>query len=181
MRKVHAVLTVAAILAVSAAWEEVAAQKIGYLYSERILQEAPGAQTVKTQLEQESTRLNARLQAMNDTLNKLVEDYQKQSVLLSPDEKKKREDALRARQQQMQQRAQILQEEASNRQNELMGPVMKKVEDIIEVVRKEGGYAIIFDATARVIVSADTTLDVTNQVITRLKASQAGSPPAANR
>jgi outer membrane protein len=168
-------------LGATAMWDGVAAQKIGYLYSEKILVEAPGAQAIRIQLEQESTRLNTRLQAMRDTLNKLVEDYQKQSVLLSPDEKKKREDALRAREAQMQQRAQILQEEASNRQNELMGPVMKKVEDIIEAVRKEGGYAIILDATARVIVSADTTLDLTNQVITRLKASQAGSPPAANR
>jgi len=181
MRKLYVACAVAAGLAGSAAWDGVAAQKIGYLYSDRILQEAPGAQTVKTQLEQESTRLNTRLQLMRDSLNKMYEDYQRQSALLSPDEKRKREDAIRARESQMQQRAQILQEEAANRQNELMGPVMKKVEDIIEVVRKEGGFAIIFDATARVIVSADTTLDVTNQVITRLKASQAGSPPAGNR
>jgi outer membrane protein len=168
-------------LGVSAAWSGAAAQKIGYLYSEKILLEAPGAKDVQAQIQQEGQRLETRLQSMRDSLTKMVEDYQKQSVLLSPDEKKKREDAIQARNAAMTQRAQILREEAENRQEQLMRPVMEKVESIIEAVRKEGGYAILFDASARVMVAADTTLDVTNLVISKLKGAPAGTPPTAGK
>jgi outer membrane protein len=111
------------------------------------------------------------MKILNDSAEALQAEFQRQSVLLSPEEKKKREDALRARGTAMQQRATILQQEMDNRQQELMGPILKKVEDAIEAVRKEGGYSIIFDATARMIVSADTTLDLTTTVAARLKAA----------
>ncbi len=156
------------------------AQKIAYLNSQRIVREAPGAQEAQTRMQQEQQRLEQRLQAMSDSLQTMVNDYQRQSVLLSPDEKKKREDAIVTRRQQMEQRAQILREEASNRQQELMDPVMKVVEDVIEVIRKEGGYGIIFDAGAGAMVAADTTLDLTSQVIARLKA-QASGPTTAKK
>lgn len=151
---------------------EANAQKVGYLNSERILREVPGGQQVEQQMQQEATRLQTRIQAMRDSLQSMIEEYNRQSVLLSPEEKKKREDAIRAREAQMQQRAQILQEEMTNRQRELMGPIMKKIEDVIEVVRKEGGYAIIFDSNSGAMVSADSTLDVTSLVIAKLKAEQ---------
>jgi outer membrane protein len=149
--------------------------KIAYVDSRRIFAEAPGADAARTAINQEMARYQARAQAMSDSLDAMVADYQKQSVLLSPDEKKKREDAILQRRQALNQRAQFMQEEAQNKQTELMDPVMKKVEAVIETVRKEGGYAIIFDVASQAMVSADSTLDLTNQVLTRLKAQTSES------
>ena len=39
------------------------------------------------------------------------------------------------------------------------------------------GISVILDASQQVIVSADTTLDLTNTILTRLK----GTPPAAKK
>jgi outer membrane protein len=153
--------------------------KIAYLDSRRVLAEAPGADAARSAIQQEQQRLQTRVQAMSDSLDAMNADYQKQSVLLSPDEKKKREDALRARYQQMQQRVQFLQEESNNKQQDLMEPVLKKVEGIIETMRKEGGYAIIFDMASQGMVSADSTLDLTGKVLERLKA-QSSAAPAKN-
>ena len=181
MRKLMVASVVLAGLGGSAVWTEASAQKVAYLDSRKVFAEAPGAQEIQRQMQQEQQRLQTRIQSMRDSLATMLDQLQKQSVLLSPEERKKREDAYRAREQAMAQRADILQQEAVNRQEELMRPVMTKVESIIEELRKEGNYAIIFDAASNAMVSADTTLDLTTQVINRLKAAQPGSPPAANK
>jgi outer membrane protein len=147
------------------------AQKIGYVHSDRAIAEAPGADSVRSQMQQEVQRTQNRLGVLQDSLEMLGAELQRQSVMLSPEERRKREDALRQRGAAMQQRMTILQQELDNRQQELMGPILKRVEDAIEAVRKEGGYGIIFDASARVMVAADTTLDLTNTVIAKLKAA----------
>jgi outer membrane protein len=76
----------------------------------------------------------------------------------------------------MQAQAEQLEIEANRKQSDLMKPVMDKVEQAIEAVRKEGGYAIIFDASNGAMVSADSTLDLTTQVIARLKGSSSSAP-----
>jgi outer membrane protein len=175
MRKVLAASLFMAGFTALAAPLQAQGLKIAYVDSRRIFAEAPGADAARNAISQEMARYQARAQAMSDSLDVMVADYQKQSVLLSPDEKKKREEAIRQRQQALNQRAQFMQEEAQNKQTELMDPVMKKVEAVIETVRKEGGYAIIFDAASQAMVSADSTLDLTNQVLTRLKAQTSES------
>ena len=44
-----------------------------------------------------------------------------------------------------------------------MAPIIKQINDMVEEVRKEGGYAMIFDATGS-FIAADPTLDLTNRV-----------------
>ena len=152
-------------------------QKIGYLDSERILREAPGAENVRTQIQQEVSKFEAQVQVLRDSLEKMVADYQQKSVMLSPDEKRKREQELTKMQTQLGQQAQQLEQQAIQKQNELMAPVMQQVEKVISDIRREEGYALIFDVASRALVSADTTLDLTSKVIARLKATPG---PTAN-
>jgi len=46
--------------------------------------------------------------------------------------------------------------------------VMDGISEVIEAVREEGSYAFVFDIAAGAIVSADPTLDLTDEVIRRL-------------
>ena len=183
MRTTFATLIVMAGIGAAASPAAAQAQKIAYLNSQAIIAETPGAVEAQTQIQQEMQRLQQRLQVLDDSNAIIIQDYQRQSVLLSPEEKKRREDAIRAKQQGWQQRAQILQQEAQTRQQEIMQPIMSRVEEVIEAVRREGGYAIIFDTESTAIVSADTTLDLTSSIIARLKAQANGgsSSPNGNR
>jgi outer membrane protein len=180
MRTTFATLIVMAGIGAAAAPAAAQVQKIAYLNSQAIIAETPGAVEAQTQIQQEGQRLQQRIQAFQDSMNTLVADYQRQSVLLSPEEKKRREEALGAKEQSFAQRAQILQQEAQTRQQEIMQPIMRRVEEVIEAVRSEGGYAIIFDTESAAIVSADTTLDLTNAIIARLKAQANGNSPSPN-
>ncbi|MCI0433029.1 MAG: OmpH family outer membrane protein [Gemmatimonadetes bacterium] len=157
------------------------AQRIAYLDSRRVLQEAPGASEARTLINGELARFDAQLKVLEDSVNAMLADYQRRSVLLSPDEKAKQEQTIIQRRQSMEQRAQAIRQQAGARQEELMQPVMDRVQKAIEDIRKEGGYSIIFDAQGGAMVAADSTLDLTVQVIERMKAVNGAASGAASR
>ena len=69
----------------------------------------------------------------------------------------------------LEKKAEELQNQAARRQQEVMEPIMQRVEEIISQVRQAEGYAIVFDVASEAIVSADPSLDLTTKVIERLK------------
>ena len=75
----------------------------------------------------------------------------------------------------------LLQQLAAQRQQELVQPVMDRITTIIETMREEGQYSLILDVAAGSIISADSTLDLTPEVIRRLSASESGAAPAPAR
>ena len=57
-----------------------------------------------------------------------------------------------------------------------MAPITDLVKKVLDDIRVEDGYAMILDNApgASVIVSADKNLDITDRVVSRLKATPAG-------
>jgi Skp family chaperone for outer membrane proteins len=65
------------------------------------------------------------------------------------------------------------------RQAQLVKPIMERVQSVIETIRTEEGYSMIFDVGSQVsvVVAADKKLDLTDRVLARLKSQ--GPPPKA--
>jgi outer membrane protein len=164
-------MAVAGLLVVSAPLSAQSANKIGYIDTRRVIQEAPGAAEARSTLEREMQALQTQLNAMEDSLKAMFTEYQQRQQMMSADAKRTREQELTAKNQAMQQRASEMQQHAQRRQQEVMQPIMTKVEQIIDDVRKAEGYAIVFDRSSEAIVSADPALDLTQKVIDRLKAA----------
>lgn len=181
MRNVFSVLVAAAGLGLLATGASAQSAKIGFIDSRRIIAEAPGAKEAQATFEKEMQGYQAQLKLMEDSLKTLMDDYQQKSTTLSPEAKKQREDAIRARQDAYQQRANQLEEQAGSRQAQLVQPVMDRIKLVISEIRKEGGYAMIFDVGTQGtgVVAADTTLDLTAQVIARLNKTTASAPTTA--
>jgi Skp family chaperone for outer membrane proteins len=72
------------------------------------------------------------------------------------------------------QRLAEIDQQAQVRQAELIQPVMDRITTVIEAMREEGSYSLIFDVAAQGIISADSALDLTQEVIRRLTAT---TPP----
>lgn len=180
MRALSVVLTALAGLAVLAGAAQAQGHKVAYLNSQRILAEAPGSQAVRDQIQQEMAGFESQIQALDDSLRAMIEDYNRKSVLLSPDEKRRQEEAITMRQQALDQQAAGIRQQAAARQQELMAPIMARIEEAIESIREEGGYALIFDAAQGALVSADTTLDVSSAVLEKIRSAASG-PPARQR
>jgi outer membrane protein len=181
MRTLFTFMLVAAGFLVAAAPASAqAAGRIGYIDSRQLMAEAPGAQEVRQSIESEFQRFQQQIQAMSDSLNTLMTSYQQQQATLSPERRRQREEEIMSRRDQYEQRAEQMEEEMGRRREELMTPIMNRVNDAISRLREEGGYALIFDAASAGIVAADPSLDLTAQVLSRLR-DTAGGPSAGGR
>ena len=155
--------------------------KIGYIKSQTILANAPGRAAAESQFEKEMTTYRAQVQRMGDSLNALIAAYNKDEVSLSPQAKETRQKDIRTKEEEYQRRTQELQQQVRQREADLVRPIMEQINKVIDELRAEEGYTMIFDAEnqAGVVVAADKNLDLTDKVLARLRA--AGPPTAASR
>lgn len=143
--------------------------KIAYVNSQEILVNAPGAEEAQAQFDQEMASYQDEISQLETELQNMEQAFQQQQLTLSPEAKANREQALQQKFQEYQQRSQQLQEVANERRAALIQPVMDEITAVIETIREEGAYSLILDAAAGSIVSADPSLDLTQEVITRLQ------------
>ena len=167
-RTPFAALALAAALVAGSA--EAQTLKIGYVDSQEILANAPGAKEAQAQFDKDMQNYNAEAQQLRDEVNRMQQDLQSQSLTLSQEAKANRQQQLQQKTQEAQQRLSQLDQQAQQRRQELVQPVMDKINAVIDKIRTEGNYTLILDAAAGSILSADPSLDLTQEVIRRLKA-----------
>lgn len=151
-----------------------ATPRFAYIDSEAILEEAPGAQEAHEAFEEDMSRYRAEVQTLAEELQQLISQFEQQQGSLSPEVRERREQEIVEKQGNYQQRIQELENQAAERRAELVEPIMDQVTQVIETIREEGNYAIIFDAASRSFIAADPELDLTAEVIRRLRADTAG-------
>jgi len=147
------------------------ALKIGYVNSQQILATSSEAAAAEERFNQEMQGFQAQVQRLEQELEGLQARYQQQQLTLSPEARANREQQIQLKLQEYQTTAQQLQQQADQRRAELVQPVVDKVTAIIETMREEGQYHLILDVAAGSIISADTTLDLTPEVMRRLSAA----------
>jgi len=170
-----------AVTLASGAAQAQSAVKIAYVNSDALLNVAPGRAAAESTFNIEAQAYQAQVQVLNDSLNKVIAAYQKRQPTLTQPQKDVQEKAIRDLQAQFEAKNQQIQQAASQRQNELMTPVMENIKKVIDDIRTEDGYALVLDNApgSTSIVSADKNLDITDRVLTRLRASKAPVPAAA--
>ena len=163
----------AAVAAVLVCAADGAAQQgqIVYINSQQIVAAAPGAREAQATLESEMGAMRGEVQRMEATLDSMMTVYDQRQVMLSPDAKRQMQDEIRTRQREFQQRAMQMDQQASQRQAELLQPIMARVQEVIDGLRTERGYALVLDAAEGGIVSADPSLDITQEVLNRLRST----------
>ena len=164
---------VLALAGLTLAAADAAAQnvKIAYINSQTILQRAPGRAQAEDAYNKEMAGYRTQLEAMGDSLEKMVADYRKSEATLAQADKEAQQLRIRTRQEAYQKRAGELEQQAQKRQFELVQPIMEQIRTVLEEIRAAEGYAFILDAGSEsgVIVAADKNLDITEKVIARLK------------
>ena len=150
------------------------ALKIGYISSRAILEQTPGAAAAESSFERELKGFRDEIQKLQQKLDSAVQALEQQSIALSPAARQAKQKDLQAQQQRMEQRSQELQQRAQQRNEELMAPIRARISAVIQGLRAEGNYALIFDADAQggTIVAADPGLNLTAKVLLRLRTAQ---------
>jgi outer membrane protein len=144
---------------------------------------APGRAQAESAFVKETENYRAELNRASDALNAMVALYQKDEVRLTAAEKERRQRAIGLKEDSLRGRQQQLEQVASQRQNELMAPIMEAVRKVLEDIRAEDGYALILSSEpgSSPILAADKNLDITERVVARLKTLAAAKPAAPSQ
>jgi len=146
------------------------AQKFGYLNSASILSELPEVKQMRSNLE----GLQAQLEKKG---KQMVTEYQakekdattkKSRGELSPLEEEKVMKELQDKQNEIVKYQSDSQKKLSDKEQELLKPILEKVNTAINEVAKENGLQFVFDSSTGVILYADETQDVSEMVKTKL-------------
>src|SRR5688500_14385291 len=184
---VRATPFVALLLAVAsplAAQQTAAGAKIAYVNPQALFANAPGRVQAESAFVKETETFRAELNRLSDALNAMVTLYQKDEPRLTAADKERRQRAIGLKEDSVRSRQQQLEQQASQRQSELMAPIMEAVRKVLEDIRSEDGYAVIFSSEpgSSPILAADKNLDITDRVVARLKTMAAIKPaPATQR
>jgi outer membrane protein len=175
MRKLGYVLAGLLVLASAARADAQQALRIGYIDSQAILAEAPGAADAQAEFDRQMERLQAEATTMQEELDNLIADYQAQQATLVPNIRQARETEILQRQQRYEERITQMDQELAQSRQTLIEPILNEMSATIDEIRAEGGYAFIFDVQGQTIVAADPALDLTQEVLRRLREKAAGS------
>lgn len=149
--------------------------KVGYINSDRILEEFEEAKDAQNKLDIEARKLETEYQNMIGKLDSLRQEYERQKMIMSDSRRKAKEQQITTLQQTIQ-RYQIEkmgpEGEIYQKQAELVGPVLDKIKKVIEKVGKENKYDYIFDTVAGNILYAEPAHDLTDKVLYELKRTQ---------
>jgi outer membrane protein len=180
MRVMKVVVPVLLAMVLASAAEAQTTVKIGYIDSQAILDQDPSARTAQQQFEASLATYQAEVQQLGEDLQTLIDQFEQQQAMLSEEAKANRAEEIRLRQTQYQQRIAELEQQAGVRQAELVEPVMQRITAVIEEIRAEGNYSMIFDVAAQGIISADPALDLTAEVVRRLQAAAGQGKPTGS-
>ena len=148
--------------------------KIGYIDSNRIMNELDEVRDVKVELEKEQRKMETEMENMISKRDSMIQAYNLQKILLVDENKrieKEKEIEL------MSQKIEQFQMEKFGPnggeiyriQNQLLAPVLSKIDAAIQKIGKERGYDYIMDAVSGALVYALPSPDLTVEVIEELR------------
>ena len=144
--------------------------KIGYINSQVIIAESPAATAAQEQFRREMVPFESEMQALEGEISGLMAQYQVQQLTLTATARRTREDEISLKQQAYQDRMAQIEAEATRRQQELVQPIMERINNIIQAIRSDSSYTFIFDVAGGGLIAADESFDLTSEVMQRLAA-----------
>jgi len=163
------VVTFAAVLALLGTSS---AQKFAFIDSEYILENIPAFTAAQEQLDQLSSQYQKELESMHAEIEQMYSDYQAESVLLSDDMKRKREDVIITKEKsykQLQSKYFGPSGDLFKKRQSLVKPIQDDIFNAVQEISNEGSYAVIFDkAGGTTLFFTNPKFDLSDQVLQKL-------------
>ena len=140
--------------------------KIGVVNAPCVLEAAPQAEVARVKLEKEFAARDQKLVAAQKDLKSLEDRIQKDGAIMSETERGRLERDIMNKRRDLKRDTQEFQEDVNYRRNEEMATIQQQIADAIIALSKEQGFDIVLGTG---VVFASEKVDVTDQVIARLK------------
>lgn len=162
------ILLFAAMLAFSASAFAQKTVKLGYINSSDLMQIMPGKDSAQSAFEAEVKILEGELKAMQDELEKKLNDYQERKSQMTELIRTTKEQELNDLNQRIQIYQQNAQKKLQEKEAELLQPIIDRAKQAISDVAKENGYTYIFDTSAGAVLYQQDSDDILNLVKKKL-------------
>ena len=145
--------------------------KIGYVDSNEIMSKFEEVRQVQVDLEKEQRRLESEFNYLVGQLDSLQQDYDRQRLLMSEMRRQEKENEIinmKKSAEEFQLKKFGPEGEIYRKQNELLKPVLSKIDDAIQKVGNEQGYDFILDAMSGALLYALDSHNLTEDVMDEL-------------
>jgi outer membrane protein len=167
MKKIVLILAVVLGLAVAGN-----AQKMAFIDTEYIMDNIPAYKAAQSQLDQLSSQYQKELETIHSEIEQMYKDFQAESVLLSEDMKRKREDVIITKEKDYK----LLQKkyfgpngDLFKKRQGLVKPIQDDVFTAVQEISNDGGYSIVFDkAGGTTLFFTNPKFDLSDQVLQKL-------------
>lgn len=188
MKRKFLVMVALVLVSVAAKAQDV---KIGYTYLEFIVFNMPEMETIQSELETYGAQLQSQVTAKQQDIQTKVTQLQQMAQQPNANQVvlKEKENEIYALQEQLQKFSAQADQAYGMKEAEKYNPVYAKVQDAIEAVRKENGYALILNSrvgsSAGIVLAADEALNVTELIFKKLgvpmpeQAPEGGAAPTS--
>ena len=156
---------------------------IGYVNSDRIMQEFEEAREAQKKLDLEARQLEDRYMDMTSQLDSLQRVFQQQQFVMSGERRQQKQQEI----QNLQQRIQQFQMENVGpqgqiyaKQEQILGPVLQKINAAIKKVAKDGNYDYVLDSVSGNILYAEEKHNITADVLYELRRGVSNSSGSNN-
>ena len=137
--------------------------KLGHLDVQKVMTSMPEFKKAQDDLAAKEQEIRKELTAMHENYQKLMQEYQANAKTLTElSRTAKEQEGLAERIQNFQQ---LAQEQMAKTQEDLLAPIITKIQNAVQAVGKEGGFTYIFAATPNfgqgaLLYTADNSEDV---------------------
>jgi outer membrane protein len=149
-----------------AAGPALAATKIGFVNSERLLREAPLSVAAQKKLEREFASRDQELQKLAKQARDLQAQLDKDGVTMSESERRNKERDLANLNRDLQRQAREFREDLNLRRNEELGQIQERARKVVQDIAKAEKFDLILDQA----VYVDPKSDITDKVMKALGA-----------
>lgn len=158
-------LTAAVALALPTLRAAAADMKVGIVDLQRALNESSAGKKAKDQFKGEFDKMQNGLKSEKDSLDRLKEDLDKKSTVLSDDQKKAKMEDFERRRRDLRRKLEDSDAELRKKDQELTGSILKDLAVVIQEIGEREGYTLILENSSSSVLYGSKSIDITESVI----------------
>jgi outer membrane protein len=141
--------------------------KFAYAHLEKAINEVDDGVKAKMDLQKEMDQKKSFLEKKHKELQGLEEALKKQSAVMSQETRIAKAEEFQKKAAEFQQIYQTTEQDFMKRRNEVMAPIVQKMQTLVETMRVEGGYSMVFDQSQGAVIAGKPESNLTNELIRR--------------
>lgn len=148
------------------------AQKFALIDMEYVLSHVPAYERANEQLNQASKKWQAEVEAINSEAATMYKNYQNESVFLSEQQKKTRQDSIMSKEKQasdLRRKYFGPEGELFKKRESLLQPIQEEIYTTVKEISELRGYSLVIDrASNSGIIFGSPKIDISNEVLEKL-------------